>query len=113
MLVWLNQSFILSSCVEESLTFQYMLKKIIKRHLQNIPICSSLKRRKKKKEEERKGSEVNIWAKTILSFSVRDFVYCYVTVLSSVFCPPLPISRSLECDIFLNFLAVALSSHAI
>lgn len=26
---------------KESLTFQYMLKKLIKHHLQNIPICSS------------------------------------------------------------------------
>lgn len=51
---------------KESLTFQYMLKKIIKCHLQNTPICSSLKRRKKKKREERKGTGMNIWAKTIL-----------------------------------------------
>lgn len=38
---------------KESLTFQYMLKKIIKRHLQNTPICSSLKGKKKKKKKEK------------------------------------------------------------
>lgn len=38
-------------CFKESLTFQYMLKKIIKCHPQNIPICSSSKRKKQKKEK--------------------------------------------------------------
>lgn len=37
---------------KESLTFQYMLKKIIKRHLQNIPICSSLKRKERRKKRQ-------------------------------------------------------------
>lgn len=35
---------------KESLTFQYMLKKIIKHHLQNIPICSSFEREKRKEK---------------------------------------------------------------
>lgn len=88
-----------------------MLKKIIKRHLQNIPICSSSKR---KKTEERKGSRMNIWAKAILFFSVRDFGYCYVSdCVTFRFLPPLLISSLLECVIFLKFLAVALKSQAI
>lgn len=56
---------------------------------------------------------MNIWAKTILFFSVRHFGYCYVSDCVTLhFLPSIPISSSLECDIFLNFLAVALNSHA-
>lgn len=55
---------------------------------------------------------MNIWAKTISFFSVRDFVYCYVTVTFR-FYAPLAINSSLECDIFLNFVAVALNSRAV
>jgi len=63
-LVWLNEFHFKQLYFKESLTFQFMLKKIIKHHLQNIPICSSLERKK----GERKGSGMNIWAKTILLF---------------------------------------------
>lgn len=62
-------------------------EKIIKFKLQNIPICSSFKKEKKKKKEERKGSAMNIWAKTILFLSVR--VFCYVSdCVTSHFLPP-------------------------
>lgn len=47
--------------------------------------------KKKKKKEERKGTGMNIWAKTLLFFSVRDSVYCYVTALPSIFCPLCPL----------------------
>lgn len=57
---------------------------------------------------------MSIWAKAILFFSVRDFGYCYVSdCVTFRFLPPLPISSSSECVIFLKFLAVALNSHAI
>lgn len=111
--VWLNQSSILSSCILKSLwPSSICWKKIIKHHLQNIPICSSSKRKKEK--EEWKGSGMTIWAKTILFFSVRGFVFCYVSdCVTFRFLPPLPISNSLECDILLNLIAMALNSHAI
>lgn len=51
---------------KESLTFQYMLKKIIKHHLQNIPICSSFERGKRKE----KAAELILGLKLSSSFQL-------------------------------------------
>lgn len=37
------------------------------------------------KKKNRKGAGMNSLAKTNLSFAVRDFVCCYVTMLPSIF----------------------------